>query len=757
MKSKIIFTLLIGICSAVHPQLPHLKDKGIIPGPARPSLLPGTVRDIRMNYSFTGPVSAIAVNPLSGQHILLAGEASGLFETRNAGGPGRKWKHLDDFKEHEIMDVLITPAAGGENLWAACSNTFYAANGPLIWRRDIRGNWQQPVFNPSGGFNSALKAYRIMYNVYTQKVYACGEFGIAIGKNGSGAVTNPADNWVFTIKQGPSGLTVFAMEVLKDGTIVAGCNNGIYRLSTTDSEWQRISSVFSCGTAQERFCLKTDMSRTVITGLSMDAANLFKVFSSVDNAMSMQAFNSVADNLVPGAGGLKFILPDYDVAQKKLTIYESNKYEIRYVTTTGNTIQEALTAMQTNAGLSWTSQITTANIGHADTRHIVFLNQGVYPAKMIVTSDGGFHIADIIQNKEPKDFSWTMENTNSGLKSLEITTVTGMADEVFFATWHDAFGASLDQGNTYYNGPAGEGIVISKQGKRNAWDDRTFVTSFLTINNTFGAIRNTRKIFGLADIPPETNWPNPPNDFTSGDRPGQIFISGNTYLQQTNAASGSGFAWQLTTNAGTRWNTIGSTPFRRYGIVTAIGDITSDPGGYSVYVPVLSGVTVQLNKIKKPESASPEISTLPLTGLSNGIAALDLGQTRNAIFGVNPFNDQQLLACESSTGKMKKSSDGGNSWTEVLSFSSYYGSGNQPAFKSSQGYNSLSFISYSSFTNGTVLAGTLSQGIYLSKDGGNTWSHLNNPGVMMVSGIHWISANRAIVSTYGRGLFRVDL
>ena len=69
----------------------------------------------------------------------------------------------------------------------------------------------------------------------------------------------------------------------------------------------------------------------------------------------------------------------------------------------------------------------------------------------------------------------------------------------------------------------------------------------------------------------------------------------------------------------------------------------------------------------------------------------------------------------------------------------------------------ITAVSFSPQSPQLVVAGTSEGGIYLSQDGGTSWSRL--PGseqVTYVTGFEWRSANDVVVSTYGRGLWRLQ-
>lgn len=716
-----------------------------IPKPKKSTVL---VASVAMNYPHNGPISSIAVNPSNANHLIVASESGGIFETRNAGVARRRWTHLKEFKEHEIRDVIMTPAAGGENYWAVCSNTFDKITGPLIWYRNVSGTWHQMKFSTT--FSEAIPAYKLQYNLYNGKVYACGNFGLAIMHKASGFIANADTNWVSTIKQGPGAQVIFSMDVLADGTLLVGCPTGIFASKDDGTSWTLLSSEVRHNNTNARYSIKTDDSRKIVTVLKFEDT-AFRVFSSIDNGVSLQRFNTLSCRFTGGAGGNRFIYPKYDFVAKKMTIYVSSGYEISYASGDGITIEAAVRAMQPSTSLSWANQITGANLGHVDTRNIAFLTQGVYPPKMVVTSDGGFHIADIKPGLAG-DYTWVMENINSGLNALQLTTLTGNASSMYFGTWHNGFGSSRNRGNTFTFGAPGEGYVLRKVGVLTNYDTRNLVTSNVVIDPP----RHSERIFNSSSTTPDVRWNSPRPNFVFGP----IFYSGNTYIQQSDTGRREGlFDWKLTTNASASWTNILETPNRRYGFNTAWAKDIANAGRFNFYYPFLDGSELKLSVIKSPLSPSTaRISNPRMTELAGGIGIRYFGNASEyGIFTAHPLNDSFLLACEASTGKLKRSTNAGNDWTDVTQFNDFFSSPDAPKLTSSQGYKSISVISFCPFNSSLVLIGTISQGLFLSRNSGVTWEKLNNPGIFMCTEFHWISSTKAFVGTYGRGIFSITL
>lgn len=745
MKTAILLSVLI---------LQHFSFAQIPTGisPDRPGIVTREfITDISMNYPFCGRLSAIAVNPLSSQHIIVAGESGGLFETKNAGGSSRKWSHLSAFNQQAIQDILLLPVPGGIETYITTAAVYYTYTSPLIWKRNKEGVFSKIVFTGAANMlpEGKTKTYRVIQkSTGSAQLIACGDYGLAY--------TDDSGTW--RIKDGPGNQPVYAVAVMSDGSVLAGTRSGIYRAGLITDPWVLASARVSFNDGNDRFALKTDLQQSIAVASVVEGSG-YRVYGTTDGGRTWEAFLTRASD-APMAGGYNSVYPDYDAVTKRLTVYASNRFQVDYVTASGRSAPELLRTCVRDRSLEWKGQLNSSNICHSDTRQIVFLRQGVYPEKMVITSDGGFHIANIKTGTGPEGFNWVTENTSSGLKALQVYNITGHDGKFYFGTHDNGFGASVDGGHTFTTKAntrtcdfGGEGSVVPMYGTGRSSTDQTIVLPSLDVYPD-------KFIFGIGTAAGVT-WQSPTSGWGC-----PIFLNGTTYIQDAKPAEGmTTHPWKKSVNNGRDWTNLPVANYLRtgnlrHGFGVSGSSTTSAGSKYAMYLTLVGPGKTILGKLNDVTGSSPSWSYPALNGLEDGVAVFGSQFMWESVYAVNPDNARHLLAVEQKTGKLKTSTDGGENWSEVTSFHTAYTAGRAVTYKSNSGgpnNNSITMVSYCPWDGNKILVGTDSEGVFYSKDAGRTWRKLNNPGIFMVSGVYWPSASKAFIASYGRGIFRLDL
>jgi hypothetical protein len=136
------------------------------------------------------------------------------------------------------------------------------------------------------------------------------------------------------------------------------------------------------------------------------------------------------------------------------------------------------------------------------------------------------------------------------------------------------------------------------------------------------------------------------------------------------------------------------------------------------------------------------------------------------VFAVDPGKGKHLIAPDLKNEKMMETWDGGDCWTENTDLTKLVKDGGNLKFSGSVFFNGYwgwpdisqaSAISLNPDYPDMVAVGTVQNGILISSDRGKTWTKV--PGsdrATLISSLHWRTANEIIISTYGRGLWRVS-
>ncbi len=141
------------------------------------------------------------------------------------------------------------------------------------------------------------------------------------------------------------------------------------------------------------------------------------------------------------------------------------------------------------------------------------------------------------------------------------------------------------------------------------------------------------------------------------------------------------------------------------------------------------------------------------------------------VFAVDPWHPNHMLAPDVINKIMLESMDGGVTWIEMKELTKQVTDSGRLNFSGRQFFNQtadkypadffpisqVTAISFYPDGPDQVALGTVQNGIFLSQDGGKKWIRV--PGsekATLISSLYWRSANDLIVSTYGRGLWRVN-
>ena len=143
----------------------------------------------------------------------------------------------------------------------------------------------------------------------------------------------------------------------------------------------------------------------------------------------------------------------------------------------------------------------------------------------------------------------------------------------------------------------------------------------------------------------------------------------------------------------------------------------------------------------------------------NGFGGLGINPTMFAwyqVFGVDPKDSRYIIAPDIINEKMMQTADGGDNWSEIPALTTLVTDSGRFQFRSLF-FPHASAVSFYAKDPNHVAVGTHENGVMLSSDHGATWTKIpDSERATYITSIEWRSATDLIVSTYGRGLWRLQ-
>jgi hypothetical protein len=157
--------------------------------------------------------------------------------------------------------------------------------------------------------------------------------------------------------------------------------------------------------------------------------------------------------------------------------------------------------------------------------------------------------------------------------------------------------------------------------------------------------------------------------------------------------------------------------------------------------------------------------TPTVTGTNVGPGDLDLWTPDDIpwiqphVLGVDPSNPMHLIAADRMTRTMKVSTDGGGSWHTDVALTRLVTDNGKLSFDNPFVNSQAHVIAFDPSNAKRILVGTEASGILASRNGGATWFRVpESRRVPAVSDFFFDELDGfVVISTYGRGLWKLDL
>jgi photosystem II stability/assembly factor-like uncharacterized protein len=730
-----------------------------------------------------GRANTIAVSPKNDDLILVASETGGLFRSEDR---GKTWRHVDGLPGYMLSSVaflpddpsvvLVTAGDDFKQLVGSVQNAegFAAESegGGGVWRSEDGGKSWAHVTRPPA-LRRRISAYDISVAPDTGTIYVGHDFGVLISNDRGKSWKHSA-----VVKGQVSDIlrSIRSVVALEGGVVLVAGPGGVRRSADGGDNWiappggvviqhgtyDLHALVRSPSTPKHAYLANASLSDVFDTDVLV-TRNGGKTWKRIKSEFTEKSeFTGLIGSCRNGlCGGVRFIratLHGMPPAQE-LDLYVSNTccvYRLR------------LQRDSQTGDFAHSGKAHYLTPDHRDPRDIAFDSAG---GPLLLGTDGGVHTTS------DEGESWKLTGGGQGgYNALQVYQVQGQyvedmgRQDLYFGTQDNGQWSSSDGGNAWAAG-AGEGEHIEAERRV-----PTVADSKITYKQCgacdLGAKQpcaSCRNFVSDALYDKKKKWPNPAGLKAPGAAPVIVRRSLHVQAVQPSKKHGLDHGLAVTPNLGVNWHQLASfTEEMREG--PKVGTPGDEGTPALLYQAVRTGYdaglgadVVGLLRLVLPPGKLKANVSLPFMNNFGGLGVSYTGglgiapkfSSSKPVFGVDPGNPDHLIAADVINRRMKESHDGGDNWTEMPTLTDLVTRGGRLLF--SKGNRPVvAAVSFCPDDPDLVLVVTMEGGAYLSEDNGKMWERVEgSEGITGSTSVYWTTANEAIVSTYGRGLWRL--
>ncbi len=701
------------------------------------------VSEFQPNIPQGGRANTIAVHPTDVNKMYVASESGGLFRSVDR---AVYWRHVDNLPCFATMSVAYLPA-NPDIVLVTTLDDYKTISGGGIWRSTDGGlSWaQMPVTIPAGITTGRLSAYDISIAPDSGHIFVASDYGVLKS-------TDRGASWAYKDVFGGGDRQVFSVTALDSLHILAGGEAGIRRSEDGGSTW--LSPVTGVGYIKYRDIHALGRSPVwssqafAVGNERIESYEVPSLYYTEDAGQNWTKITSA-----PGGGGacggIDFARPvdrtdtSGQQIRRQLDLFYGNRCNVSKLRIPFDTAA---------ARFVYTGSWQEIGADHGDTRDIGF-EPGLRPNPVLLATDGGLHITT------DGGAHWIFSGGGrNGYNALQITEVQGQLIEnigrydLYFATQDNSIWASGDDGISWPLNVCCEGFFIEGEKKVSNASDSVF--TFVACGECSNHVSNSL-------LRNDTGWRNPPGRVAGNP----MLIKSPLRIQGVENSEGFSRGMTVTSDLGLSWRQYAVFP-EEHRSIPKLGRVGSTTLSTEVYQAYRAGWDspngLEINKLLRLSQLPGNSAAEVVYPAMNNFGGLGINRTEFAwyqVYAVDPGDYQHIIAPDIINNRMMQTRDGGENWTEIWGLTNLVTDRGNLRFSARINrwvFPLVSAISFSPQNPNTVIAGTLEGGLYLSTDNGDHWERLaNSEGVTYVTGFAWKDAGDVVISTYGRGLWRM--
>lgn len=693
---------------------------------------PSVVKDVSGNSVTSGTLfggrnEALAVNPVNRQIVLAAEEVGGLWRSNDAGD---HWAHVDGLPLTGMEDVKFADSdpslviATGVYDGASTNHT-----AELYVSTDGGFGWTRATTTTCGG-GAARSAHKVAIGAGTPgsiTIFVTTDCGLVQSSNSGVTWANVQPNGVGSL------FTDAKIRGTAPNFTVDACgSSGFFRSTNGGGSFTQNAAALAGGSSPCRISTSPGNANVVLLSSfsATQAANtlcLGQLLESDNGGTTFTSLNPTNDgncrrpNVVTA--------PGFDGAANHFEVFFATDSRWLHQQCDTNNAPACAVGDGANGGSFSVYDNSIGAVHNApDSSDLAF---GADGCPFLSTGDGGIFKTSNGCNSSP-----TFTQANSGLHALQLTDHAGSSyaghTDLYFSTQDNGLWNTGNGGGSWQvQGPDVFGVFADHDGPP---------SQVIYKECCFGSPPSAQLFQNNEAATSQSGFTGP-----SGNLPAFGNILGAQFGYQSYAimTADNTPTWKVyvTTNNGANWNQMGP-------------DL---PAGSSPQQLVASGpaASPSFYLLNKVGAAAPTVSRLagPFSGTAT-FTAVNNGLSSPALIAANPSNPLLLYAMDNGgAGAVKRSTNGGASWSTdgpLTNMITNGGAYSLPGFVTAIGIDGNS---------GTVLVGTVDEGVFASTNGGGVWSPVRG-SVSIERAVGFFfdeKTGKAYAGSNGRAEWEIDL